>query len=343
MTVASAIADATGHSDAAQFGLTAAAALVLPLALTAYPRLDWRHPVDFIAVATIAGAGVLTVAQWSAVNVVATMGLVIAMVLIAHTWWRIERSAGNDRWALTWMALGVGVPGLAAGLASFAAPTTTGIVVAIAVFALVGPAMYVGVDRPEVVDVRGLVVHSVVFAFAAMVYVSIFMTLASLIEILSGSAPIVGAMAVIGLLAAVTFHPLQVMLRGVVDELLFGHRPDPLGAATTVVGQHRRRPGARAAGDPRGAGAPVCRPDRRRRTARRLRVRGHPHPHAGPRTRRRADAASWWSVCGPGDLRLSAGDEHVLRLVAPLLAQTLRASSLAADLQRSREADHHGP
>ncbi len=39
-----------------------------------------------------------------------------------------------------------------------------------------------------------------------------------------------------------------------------------------------------------------------------------------------------------GDLSLSAGDEHVLRLVGPLLAQTLRANRLAADLQVSREA-----
>jgi signal transduction histidine kinase len=38
----------------------------------------------------------------------------------------------------------------------------------------------------------------------------------------------------------------------------------------------------------------------------------------------------------PGDLTLSAGDERVLRIVAPLLAQTLRARKLADDLQTSR-------
>jgi signal transduction histidine kinase len=38
-----------------------------------------------------------------------------------------------------------------------------------------------------------------------------------------------------------------------------------------------------------------------------------------------------------GDLALSAGDEHVLRIVAPLLAQTLRAQALAVDLQEARE------
>ena len=46
--------------------------------------------------------------------------------------------------------------------------------------------------------------------------------------------PLVGPLAIVGLLVAVTFHPLQVTLRGVVDELLFGHRPDPLDAASDV-------------------------------------------------------------------------------------------------------------
>ncbi len=38
----------------------------------------------------------------------------------------------------------------------------------------------------------------------------------------------------------------------------------------------------------------------------------------------------------PGDLALSAGDRHVLALVAPLLDQTLRAQALAVDLRASR-------
>ena len=47
--------------------------------------------------------------------------------------------------------------------------------------------------------------------------------------------PSTGVLAVVGLLAATTFHPLRVMLRGVIDEMLFGQRPDPLDAATRVV------------------------------------------------------------------------------------------------------------
>jgi len=279
--VASAVAGATGHPDAASFGFTAAA-LVLPLALTTYPRADWRHPVDFAALATIAGAGVLTISQWSDGDTVGTLGLIIGLALIAHTWWRIERSSVRDRWALVWMALGAGVPGLVAGVVSFAAPTTTGAVVGFTLFVVVAPAMYVGVVRPEVVDVRGLVVHSVVFSLTAAVYVAGFMTAASLLEILSGTTPAVGALAVTGLLVATTFHPVQVMLRGVL-----------LAVSGSEVTHTRRLP--LALGDGRQGQLVV-----------------------GLRA---------------GDLRLSAGDEHVLRLVAPLLAQTLRASRLAADLQ----------
>ena len=39
-----------------------------------------------------------------------------------------------------------------------------------------------------------------------------------------------------------------------------------------------------------------------------------------------------------GDLTLAQSDADVLRIVAPLLAQTLRAQALARDLQASRNA-----
>ena len=78
------------HDDLAQVGLTVAGAVLVPLALTAYPRLHWRHPVDFVALVAVVGAGLLAVARWSDVSAVATMGLVIVMVLIASIWWRIE-------------------------------------------------------------------------------------------------------------------------------------------------------------------------------------------------------------------------------------------------------------
>ena len=108
------------------------------------------------------------------------------------------------------------------------------------------------------------------------------------------------------------FGPLQVMLRGVVDELLFGRRPDPLDAASRVAGQVGDDPVAGAARDPRGAGAAVRR--RCARTAGSWRCPGPPTRTPATFPLEGADAEL---VVGlrPGDLSLSRGDEHVLRLV----------------------------
>lgn len=96
---ASALAAAAGGYELAGFGFTTSGALLLPLALTTYPRGEWRHPVDFVALTTIGGAGALATSQWSASEVVGALGLVIGLALIAHTWWRIERSSASaGRW-----------------------------------------------------------------------------------------------------------------------------------------------------------------------------------------------------------------------------------------------------
>ncbi|UUZ61196.1 hypothetical protein LP418_11605 [Nocardioides sp. B-3] len=130
---------------------------------------------------------------------------------------------------------------LACGVVVFSAEGGTGaasdIVVGFGVglLAVVPVAMYVGATRPEVVDVRGLIVSAVVFAVAMTCYVSIFVGAVSFPEILGGRRPILGLLGVVGALAATTLHPLQVVLRGVVDALLFGERPDPLGAASHVI------------------------------------------------------------------------------------------------------------
>jgi hypothetical protein len=48
-------------------------------------------------------------------------------------------------------------------------------------------------------------------------------------EILGDGLPRPAILALVG--AAAAFHPLRALVRGIVDELLFGSRPDPLGAA----------------------------------------------------------------------------------------------------------------
>ncbi|MDQ1248520.1 MAG: hypothetical protein QG597_2893 [Actinomycetota bacterium] len=95
---------------------------------------------------------------------------------------------------------------------------------AVAVLAAIPVAVAVGVLRPEVVDVRGLVVNVSVFAVLVLGYIAAFVGVLSLAEVLGGAALSPAALAVVGLLGALAFHPAGVMLRSVIDPLLFGGR-----------------------------------------------------------------------------------------------------------------------
>jgi signal transduction histidine kinase len=333
-TIAATLLDATDHAGARHVP-TAAVALLLPLTLATYPRFAWRHPVDFVAVLTIAAAGAMAAFRAGDIAVVSSMGLVLGCVLLAYTWWRLERADADDRRSLTWMSLAVTLAALVVFVVVFLQLGGAGAVVGALTAGLIGPALFIGVRRPEVVDVRGLVVRVVVFAAAAVGYVAVFMSVESAVEILGGDAPPVGTLAVIGALAAATFHPLQVVLRGIVDELLFGTRPDPLGAATQVVGYIGDDPAAALDAIREALVLPYAalRLDGTTVAASGMEVTHTRTLPLGLGADRIGDL-----VVGlrPGDLTLSAGDEHVLRLVVPLLTQTLRARALAGEVQESR-------
>lgn len=333
--LAGAVFDGTGDASRARLSLVAAGALLFPVALMSYPRPRWRHPVDFVAGVTVVGAGMVAIIWIYSTPVLGTLGLIIGCTVLAHLWWRFEQEGTADRGALIWVSLAASVAGLVLFLATFLQLGSVGAAVGVLFLAAVGPAMYVGVSRPEVIDIRGVVVR-VVVVFTAMVgYLSLYMGAASLLQILGDPAPPVATLAVLGAVVATTFHPMQVVLRGVIDELLFGARPDPLDAAARVVGHI-------------GADSELA-----LRTIREslvlpyaaLDIDGETVAESGQlvtHTRRLALALGpdhvGHLVVGlrAGDLSLSTDDEHVLGLVAPLLAQTQIVSRLAADLQASR-------
>lgn len=322
--------------DASRWLFVAGWALAMPLAVTVYPRPERRHPVDVVAIVAVVGAGVLACSRPDSDAMLEAVGVTSACVVLVHTWWRLERADAVTRRALTWLAVVGAAAGLVGLLVTFAAPNVAGAVLATLGFALVGPAMVVGAVRPEIVDVRVVVVQVVVVAVALLAYLAVFAGLAAGLEILLARTPTVGELAVVGGLAALGLPPLRAALRGVVDELLFGVHSDPLEAATHVAD--------RSAGDPvlalravrEALGVPYAA----------LRVDGADIASSGQRvtsTRSVPLRLGTRSVGAlelglrPGDASLSAGDEHVLGLVAPLLALTARSTALATELQEARE------
>ncbi len=342
LCMAAVAATVAGAGSAGSLLLVLSAAVVAPLSLAAFPVLRWRHPVDLLALVVVLGCGAVPLlellARGSAVT--AELGLGTAVALVAHTWWRLEATAGRERRALQWAALGTAVVLLAVGLLAFlfdGVPAAT--TAATALLALLPVPLYVGATLPDVVDVRGLVVRVVVTLVVGLTYVAAFVVVASGLELVAGRTPQVGVVAVAGALVALGVGPLTRLLRAGVDELLFGRRPDPIEAATALVGGIGSDP-ARALEVVRtalvlpyaslrdGDGELVASGERPRYT----------------RVYRLEDGAEDGSaselVIGlrAGDLGPTAEDDRVLRLLVPLLAQTVRATALAGRLVESRGA-----
>lgn len=330
--LAGAVLTGTGATMLSWTALVVAWALLLPLALTTYPRHRWRHPVDLVALCVVLGSGVLVVVQPTDSSAVGPLGVVLVTTMVLHTWWRLERTDGDERRALQWMALAVGTSLLLGALLVFAWEGTLISRVAIGLLAVIGPALYVGAAAAEVIDVRGAVVGAMVTVLALLTYLAVFVGLATLLELTGGAEPEVGALAVVGALAALTLQPLRVVLRGVVDQLLFGTRPDPLDAAHELAGHIGDDPVLALRAIRSALVLPYAS----------LRVDGvelaasgvaSPHTHTVVVDRR----AQLVVGLRAGDLTMSRGDLQVLDLAAPLLAQALHARALVEELHVARE------
>jgi signal transduction histidine kinase len=330
-----------GPPDAERLLSTVSTFLALPLAVLTYPSWVWRRPLDFIISTTVVASGVLAVAFFRDPAITEVMGLVLGLAIAVHLWWRIESTSGDERIALQWLAVTLGIAGLLFGLVTFAADggDSNGRAVVLILIALclpVAPSMVIGVLRPDVLDVRGVVVWGVVTLVTVIVYLAVFAGVVAGLDAV-GSDPSPGTLGLIGAVLALGFHPTIVLLRGVVDQLLFGDRPDPLQAATHVADQIGDDPvlALRAIRE-----ALVLPYASLRAGGRTLATSGTEVTHTRTLPLRLGDDGVGEIVVGlrAGDLTLAASDADVLRIVAPLLAQTLRAQALARDLQASRNA-----
>ena len=309
--------------------------VLLPAALWAYPQPRWRHPLDAVFGVALVVPGVVACFYTAQPPVVALMGTTAALALVAQTWWRLERSDAADRRSLAWVAVTASVLGLLSLALLFTAGQTWAGPVAVGVLAAVPAAMAVGVLRPETVDVRGLAVTSAVGLALGIGYLAYFAGALAVLDVLGADRPEPFVLALIGLAGGVALHPVSSMLRAVMDQMLFGDRPNPLDAASRVVGRIGRDPAQALA---------LIRDDLALPYAalwhgpRLVAESGEPVIHARRIVTGAGEPEEVALVVGmrPGDLRLSVGDERTLRLLAPLLAEIVRGAELSADLQESR-------
>lgn len=321
--------------------VAAAAGLTMPLALVLYPRARVRPPLTFVMVVVVVGAGLTVTARPSTGSVLA---VVIAAAVVVHLWWTFERGDRATRRAVAWASLAWALAGILGATAGFLSESTgaagfdvLGPAVLLAAGAAGPVAMAVGVTRPEVVDVRGVVTGVVVVATVLVLYVAVAVGVLAVAEIALGAPPKPIAGILVAGVLAFGVRPVQILLRGVVDRLLFGDRPDPLTAASRIAHGVGEDPGVALRTVCQALALPYAS----------LTVDGQTLATSGTRVTHvrslplHLEPGSTGEIAvglRAGDLRLTRDDQEVLRIVAPLLAQTIRAQTLARDLAESRTA-----
>jgi two-component system, NarL family, sensor kinase len=305
---------------------------LFPAALVVFPDRPLPRVAGPVALGTALVTTAVALVRPADAGVVGSMALVSAVAVLAAGWWRFEAGDPAQRRALLWPLLATCAVLVVGGPQVF---LLTSMVPPTAVAALVPAALAVGVLRPDAGDVRTLTVRVVVLAVTVTLYVALFAGVLAAVRA-AGGEPGTGAAAVVGAVLAAAFAPTRTVLHGVIDELLFGGPPDPARAMAGV--------GERLADDPvlalRALRQALLLPYAA------LLVDGAVLASSGTATTptlarplRGGDGPVGELVVGlrPGELRLRAGDEAVLDVVAPALGQALHARLLAGALRRSRD------
>ncbi|WP_229075126.1 histidine kinase [Actinoplanes sp. DH11] len=309
--------------------------VLLPTALVLYPDdrppagLGWAAPA---VVAAAGGVAVLDAGRWTAGD----LSVFVAYLLVlAVQWWRYEHSDAAVRRALQWLSLGA-VPGpVLAVLASFALPQQPAAVLHLAAWAVLVACLYLGLSAPAVRDVRAMALSIAVHAITTLLVVSVFAGIVAAVEVIAGGpvdfSP--GALGLVAAACAIGYAPFARLFRQVLELLLFGARSDPIRAASQV--------GERLGEDP----VPALRALREALVlpyAALLDDAGHPiavSGRPGESVVRRALTPGHLEIgLRPGQLTLLRGDDQVIAVLAPALAQLMQARELRAALQTSRAA-----
>ncbi len=328
---------------AERFGLVAVLTL-LPLAIVAFPG-PMPTAVRVVVVPLLVAAGVGAAVLGRDALSFGGLPLGVPLAVLGAVWWRFERSlgqprAGPERDALRWLALGLAMTVLLGIPAAFAyVPTASMIGASLAVLATPA-AVVLGARPPGTVDIRNVAARTGGWLLTLLVAFALFSGLVAGFTTAGVELAGAGQLGVIAILVAAVFEPIRRLVDQAVERLLFGDRLDPVGAASRFAAE------LSAADDPVAAlrelrsvlnlpfasvtdtdGRPVV-------------TSGRPSPNgefALPLTAGGSRVGELRLGLRSGESGPAPRDRPVLRIIAPALAQALRARSLTAEVAASRE------
>jgi two-component system, NarL family, sensor kinase len=333
--------------------------LLLPLALQLFPdgRLvgrGWRWPfaatvVSGLAFVVAMGAGPAVIEAngrvieplfvlpgydalaplWFVANTASIIGLVTALAGLVV---RFRRGDERLRRQLLWLVLAV-IVAVVLNLPRWI--YGDGPILLLLAVPLVPVAITIAILRHQLLDIRLVVSRAVLYLLLSLAVVAAYTGLIAALDALLRGA---GAPVLAALLFALAFNPARVRLQRAVDRLFYGSRADPVHAISQV--------GARlAATDDLDGVLEGIREALRlpfaaiRRAGREVAAAGTPPDvlHTVPLAFRGGRAGELVIGVRRGERTLGAADLGVVGLLAAPLAAALHATTLAEELQASRE------
>jgi signal transduction histidine kinase len=331
-----------GMPGADQVGL-AGLVIPLPVAVLAYPDRDTETTVFRATAAASIGLGVGVLATFHETNAVATCASLLGILLASDIWWRTERSTGDLRRSLLWLAYGAGFAAVVGGHVIFLVDggagrtiDTLALLAAVVISLVVPLTLTIGALNPRLRDIRQLISETVLYVVMAELALAIYLGGLAFAEYLGHEmSPQAAALFVIGI--ALLFHPVAQVLRRLLQELLFGGVADPVATMSAFGARLQSDTDPQAWAESLRVALSLPRVEIWQ-GGEPLAIAGEPVELSARTPLLAGDAEVGALVVGlPGDATaLPAAIRGVINLVAAPLARAMQAVQLADQLRESR-------
>lgn len=258
---------------------------------------------------------------------------------------RFRRSRGDERQQLKWFLLAIVVLVVALAFAAVASGPLNELSFVLAVIALTGVPVAVGVAILEyhLYDIDQVINRALVYGALTVVVAGLYVASVGLITVSFDRSLGLAASLMATVVVAVAFQPLRARLQRVADQLVYGQRNEPAAALSTLARQLHAAPDPRAVPEQivvtvaSALKLPYVAIELDRDDGARLVAERGDRPREVERIPIEWRSEQLGGLIVGGDTRLRAGDHALLRDVARQAAPALAAIQLTRALERSRQ------